>query len=159
MCLFVRVTADTHMPQHPCVATRGQARVSVLAFHLLFVVGCCAHQAGWPRGSRTSVCLPVSPQEGWMTKHPSLCGFWVSELRPSHTTERFTYWTVSRLEIFLYIMLSKRQKSLLWLGCFPKIHVLETIRKILNAKVLGDEAEWLSWVRVLVDRSLLVSRE
>lgn len=74
ICLFVRVTADTHMPQHPCVATRGQARVSVLAFHLLFVVGCCARQAGWPRGSRTSACLPVSPQEGWMTKHPSLCG-------------------------------------------------------------------------------------
>lgn len=131
MCLRVYVCPcvwlQTHMPQHLCVAARGQTWVSVLAFHILFVVWCCARQAGWPRGSRTSVCLPVSLQEGWITKHPSLCGSgylnWgpPTQLKTLYLLSHFSTWN-----IFIYIIWSKRQKSLLWFGCFPKIHVLET---------------------------------
>lgn len=73
-------------------------------------------------------CLPSCLTTGGLDYQASISmwvlGVWTEAL--PHNRKRFTYWAVSQLEIFLYIIWSKKQKSLLWFGCFPKIHVLET---------------------------------
>lgn len=163
MCLWVYVCPcvwlQTHMPQHLCVAIRGQTWVWVLAFHILFVVWCCAHQAGWPRGpGLLSAFLSHYRRAGLPSIHLYVGSGYLNwgpptQLKTLYLLSRFSTWNI-------YILWSKRQKSLLWFGCFPKIHCVgNAILKILNAKVLGDEAEWPSCGTVLMDRSLWVSRE
>lgn len=132
MCLWVYVCPcvwlQTHMPQHLCVAIRGQTWVWVLAFHILFVVWCCAHQAGWPRGpGLLSAFLSHYRRAGLPSIHLYVGSGYLNwgpptQLKTLYLLSRFSTWN-----IYIYIYYEVKDKN----HCFgldvsPKFIVLET---------------------------------